>query len=414
MPRSPQVSIRLLADADDVAGVPSTLLDERIISLSYEDTEKGSDVLTLTVDNRDLALFETDDDVLGGRFLSVAWGYPGEMGPPRRVVVKEINGFEVLTVKAMTLGVLMNQIERTRAWSGVSRSDVVREVAEANGYRGALLDVETTSTVLDLNQLGETDAALLRRLARAEGFQFWVDDTGLHWRSRRFDATPSHRFVWRSAMNNREAITSVRVESNLLRQVGKVRAVGRDAVSRKDVEASATPGDADRTTLGDVLEVVDPDTGATTIQRTNATERIVRASGRGEDELRRQAATKFRQAERENVRLTVSVIGDPTIRAKGTVQIDGISSMLSGLYYVSRAEHRLDASGYAVEMGLIRDAHGALARRAAQRAQPQGGERNRAEVDPKKPEIFERVDADTGRARVERRFSRRAMDDPEG
>ena len=85
---APGVRITLLADEKAASGEPLKL-DGRIVSFSFEEGPKKADQVSLQLDNYDLALFDRDD-IVGGATLEVSWGYPGNMAPPRRVVVKKL------------------------------------------------------------------------------------------------------------------------------------------------------------------------------------------------------------------------------------------------------------------------------------------------------------------------------------
>ncbi len=82
----PGVRITVLANERAPSGEPLNL-DGRIFSFTFEDAEKQTDQVSLVLDNFDLALFDREE-LVGGATLEVSWGYPGNMAPPRRVVVK--------------------------------------------------------------------------------------------------------------------------------------------------------------------------------------------------------------------------------------------------------------------------------------------------------------------------------------
>lgn len=127
----------------------------------------------------------------------------------------------------------MNQQAKTRRWEGKTRSDVVREVAKEAGYEGAFVDIEDTPDTLDvINQAAETDARFLARLAEKEGFQFFIDGTGLHWHQRRQDTPPAHVFTWYSDPELGEVI-AVNVESDLVKRTGSVTVKGRDPKEKR-------------------------------------------------------------------------------------------------------------------------------------------------------------------------------------
>jgi hypothetical protein len=139
----PGVRITLLDNERAPSGEPLDLAG-RIIAFTYEDAEKKADQVSLQLDNFDLALFERAE-LVGGATLEVSWGYPGNMAPPRRVVVKKLKGFQTLTIEGQATSVLMNREAKTRSWANKSRADVVREIAAEHGYEGEFLDVEDTA-----------------------------------------------------------------------------------------------------------------------------------------------------------------------------------------------------------------------------------------------------------------------------
>ena len=411
----PGVRITVLANERAPSGEPLNL-DGRIVSFTFEDAEKQTDQVSLVLDNFDLALFDREE-LVGGATLEVSWGYPGNMAPPRRVVVKKLKGFQTLTVEGQATSVLMNREAKTRAWTNKSRSEVVKEIAAEHGYEGDFVDVEDTVEVLDcVNQSAETDARFLRRLAAREEFEFFVDDGGLHWRSRDQSRPPSHVLTWYSDPG-RGDVLSVSVESDLARRVGRVEVRGRDPLAKATIEAPASSGTVERATLGETIEVVDPQTGSSSLQQRNATASVHPTSAATPAAAQRESAARFRRAERETVKLTLQVVGDPTLRAKDVVEVRGISTLLSGKYYVTSAKHSLSSSGYTVELKLTRDGGGRRSGAGpAAQGQPQGGEPNRAaRAEGGTLSSVEVVDPTSGAAHLEYRRDGRPIgaEDPE-
>lgn len=405
--------LTLFKDEKATTGEPLNLGD-RLIAFTFEDCEEKADKLTLQLDNFDLALFG-HEELMGGAVLEVSWGYPGTMAPPRRVVVKSMKGFQTLTIEGQALAATMNQQAKTRRWEAKTRADVVREIAGEYGYDGSFADIEDTSVVVDvINQTAETDARFIKRLAAREGFAFFVDGSGFHWHRRRQEAPPSHTFTWYS--DDRGEVLSINVESDLVKRAGSVTVKGRDPMAKSTIESSSTADTAKRSTLGDVLEVVDPKTGQTTLLKRNATASVAPTSSSTKGSADREAEARFVKAERETVKLTMQVVGDPTIGAKSIVEVLGISSLLSGKYYVAEAKHAISGSGYTVDLKLTRDAKGKLAQQIAgeQAGKPQTGDKNASA--PKKPgakKQVEVIDKATGQSHVEYRDDGAGSSDPE-
>ncbi|MFH0903251.1 MAG: contractile injection system protein, VgrG/Pvc8 family, partial [Pseudomonadota bacterium] len=370
---APGVRITVLPSEKATTGEPLDLAG-RIIGITYEDCERKADRVTLQLDNFDLSLFEREE-LSGGALLEVSWGYPGNMAPPRRVVVKKLKGFTTLEVEGHSLAVLMNREVKTRQWENKTRAEVVRAIAREHGYEGRFVDVQDTEETFDvINQTAETDARFLRRLASRDELEFYVDDGGLHFHERRQSAAPTHVFTWFSDPG-RGDIISISVESDLCRRAGKVTVKGRDPLTRTTIETSASSETVERATLGETLEVVNRETGRTSLQVRNATASVHPTPAATAKQASRESAARFRAAERSTVKLSMQVVGDPTLRAKTIVEVRGITPFLSGKYYVSEVKHAVSGSGYTCELKLTRDGTGRLASRLARE---QGGERNRS------------------------------------
>ncbi len=393
---APGVRVSVLRDERDAEGEPLDL-SGRILGCTFEDAERRADKCTLKLDNHDLSLFDREE-LVGGQLLEVSWGYPGHMSRPRRVVIRKLKGFSTLTIEARALSTLMDRQVQTRTWIGVTRSQVATAIAEEHGYEGAFVQVEDTEERFDtIAQTAETDARFLRRLAAQEEFEFYLDAGGFHFHERQQSAAPTHVFTWYSDQGGGDLL-SVGVESDLTRRVARVTVRGRDPITRTTIEESANNETADRTTLAEVASVIDlldGETGATRVEtgpvlERNATESVRPTSASTPALARREAQARFRRAERASVRLSMKVVGDPTIHAKSIVEVRGISSALSGLYYLTTVKHTISSSGYLCDLKATRDGTGRRARALAderrgsgRRPAPEpelGGERNESEA----------------------------------
>lgn len=393
---APGVRITSLADERAASGAPLKL-DGRVLSFSYEDSALKADQASLQLDNFDLSLFDSPG-LAGGAVLEVSWGYPGNMAPPRRVVVRKLKGFQTLIVEGQATSVLMNLQAKTRSWSGKRRSDVVRELAAEYGFIGDAADIGDTSEVLEaVHQASETDARFLRRLAAREEFEFFVDDSGFHWRARNQAPAPTRVLTWYSDPG-RGDVMSVNVESDLVRRVGRVDVKGRDPLAKAPIAVSANSDTVPRSTLGELVEVVDPETGSTSLQQRSATVSAHPTAATTPEAAKREAEARFRAAERDTLKLSLQVVGDPTLRAKTIIEVRGISNALSGKYYVAEAKRVINASGYVVDLKLTRDGLGSTEKAV----RPQGGEPNRGAPTPGGAmKTIEVVDPERGGTRVE-------------
>jgi phage protein D len=410
---APGVRFTSIPDPKAASGAPVDLRG-RVVSFTFEESDERADKLQLELDNRDGALFERAE-LLGGALLEVTWGYPGNMAPPRRAVVAKLRGFTTLTVEAHGLAALWNDAARTHRWENVTRSDVARAIAASHGYEGSFANIDDTEERFDVvNQVGETDAWLLRRLAAKEHFLFVVDAEGFHFHARRQTDAPEHVLVY-VADPARGDVLSVNVESDLTRRVGAVTVRGRDPMNKTTVEGKATADTARRGTLGDVLEVFDRETGAGSTRPWNATASVQATPANTSAQAAREADARFAHAESATVLLAVQTAGNPSLRARSIVEMQGLPPRLAGKYRLRAVKHTIQGGGYTCDLKLSRDAVGSVP--AAMPAKPQGGEHNTGTAkDDGALEWVEAFDKETGAGRIEfRRGNQRlGAGDPEG
>ena len=384
------------------AGAERLDLSDRVLSFAFEDSEKKADKLVLTVDNWDLSNF--DDPVWKkGNILEVSWGYPGEMAPAREVVIQKVTGFQSLNVEGQAKSVLMNKVARCRTFENAKRSDVARQIGQENGYGPQLQDIEDTGEVLPIiTQARTTDAQFLRRLADREGFEFYVDFDGLHFHQRHLGQRPVRVFRWYTAPEVGEVL-AINIENDVTAKPGAVSVRGRDPITRRDIDERGSNETTPRESLAPVIEIVDPETGAVRIERRNASEDVRPSPEASAGAARREADARYRRAQQTTVELTATVLGDPSVLAKTVVEFQGISQRLSGKYWVKEAKHKMDGSGYTIEMRCLRDGTSELG------GVPSGGRPNRENAEDADPDALrpvEVVDPETGATRVEYRGRR--------
>jgi phage protein D len=324
------------------------------------------------------------------------------MAPTRQVVIQKVTGFQTLAVEGHAVSVLMNKIARCRTFENVRRSDVARQLAKENGYGDARQDIEDTEQVLPvITQARMTDAQLLRRLADREGFEFYVDFDGLHFHKRRLGQRPIRALRWFTPPEVGE-ILSINIHNDVTAMPGAVSVRGRDPLEKRDISERGSNTETKRDSLAPVIEVVDPETGATRLERRNVAEDIRSSAEAHAGTAKREADARYRSAQHLTVQLSANVVGDPSLLAKTVVEIQGISQRLSGKYYLKEAKHKLEA-GYTVELKCLRDGT------SEQGGAPSKGKPNRGKAEDGDPDALhevEVVDPETGRTHFEYRDGR--------
>jgi phage protein D len=386
-------------------------LDGRVLSLEYEDDDRKADKLVVELDNSDLSLLDSAA-WREGNIIRASWGYPDRMSPERRLVIKSVKGLQTLKVEAHALSVVMNNDVKSKTWPVLEPSEIVRRIGTSWGFGPSDLHIQPTHGLAGVfrTQAKWTDAQFIQWMAGGCGYQFFVDFDGLHFHRRGFGKRPVRELVFYT--DSVGEITSVDVESDLSHRPGSVTLKGRDPVTKKDISAKATEGATDRETTGGKILVVDGDSGA--IRRRVSIGPTSGVGNSADGALVAQASTRptahqssagakaeadamYRRGVEGSIKLSIKMIGDPQVLAKSVVKVSGIGKRLSGRYYVVQAKHRIDGSGYNIELKCQRDAHdspdGQTAKGKTEAEAPKaatGGEL--------KPVI--QVDGDSGRRRT--------------
>jgi len=384
----------------------------RVLSFEYTDSERKADSLKLRVDNYNLKNF--DDPVWKkGNRLNVSWGYAGRMAAARQLVITKVTGFTELQIEAKALSLLMNRVTNNQIFENAKRSDVVRFIAEANGWE--TLDIEDTQVVHPhITQARLTDAQFVRRLAAAEGFQFYVDFEGFHFHRRRTGQRPCR--VFRYFTDRKGEIISISIENDLTVKPGGVRVKGRNARDGCDTSGEATAGEPNSvpslTPTADVggadpaameaaaadalTELTNPSPAAQANAPTQATVYEVMENGmwrvmdpllpfettnqsvignpnlnsmtqqsvtkptssNSAEQARREALALQRRNQETAVKMKLEAVGDPEMYAKTVIQLEGVGRRLGIKYYVKEVVHKIDSGGYTISLDCISDGSG--------------------------------------------------------
>lgn len=387
---APRFFIRVLPDG---ANGPTTRIEDlttRITEFRYKDEERRADKLSITIDNFNLALFD-DPAFKRGMQLEVSWGYPNNMAPSRLCVVQRITGTQSITIEALAESILLHRNGLTRGFDNVTRSDVVRLIAREAGYGDEVCTIEDTPVVFPrISQAGLTNAQLLVRLARLEGFEFYVDQTGFHWHRRNIGQRPMRVLHWFTDPNAGDII-SFSVDNDITARPGRVRRRGRNLLEGTDIDESADDeSDAERPTLSPIRIVVDPETRQTRTEVLVGSEEVRPTTAPDATTARREAVGRFRRIQQTAIKMKMTIVGDPSMLAKSVVEVRGMAQRLNTRYYVKSCEHSISDGGYITELELVSDGDGghsteSRAARGLELLEPGPQTRGQPNVEPPAP-----------------------------
>lgn len=396
--------VRIVTTAAPQLGLRTPIdLTNRILRFTYEDRDDAVDKVTVQLANPDLILLDRHD-VLGGATWRVSWGTDQALTRPRQMTVHSVRGVEVLTVEGHARHIAMDRVARSRTFHGLTRAQVMRQVAGEHGFHGAFAQIADTEEPFEtIHQVAETDARFLRRLAQLEDFTFSLDEDRLVIGPATSLAAPVRVFHWRPGTNEGDVI-SLNVESNLALVVGQVVLKGRDPREKKTVTAIATRTADEQTGMRRWFDMVDPESGRTRVDErvtTTLTQPTTVTSQRG---VERKAGARLRRLDADAVKLTLQVLGDATLRPRQVIELRGASQRLSGRYLVRTARHQLSSEGYVTDLSVRRLVGGEGATLPSTHRPPPARSAAAPPGGPARPPTpFDHVDPETGRTRDQQR-----------
>ena len=246
--------------------------------------------------------------------------------------------------------ITLDREDKVVQWSDVTDSDAVTAIL---GQYDLAPDADTTSaghleTKHTLIQR-ETDLAFIRRLARRNGFYFWVtcDEEGIetaHFKHPDLDGDAETELVI-NLTDPKSNVTSLDISWDVERPTS---ATGSelDLTDKSDID-----GDVDSSPLTAL--------GGTALADIATETRVVHVHAPTDDSGDLQSRSEGALIEasffvRAKGTTTLSALGS-VIRSHTLVKVRGVGSRHSGLWYCSAVHHTIDAAEHTMEFELIRN-----------------------------------------------------------
>ena len=239
-----------------------------------------------------------------------------------------------LTVTGHDKAYKMSRAKRTSlSWSKMKDSDIVSKIAGEHGLGAVVVDTQVENPRVDQDQ--ETDMGFVERLAKRNGYEFYVRDDKLFFCPPRNDEAGKIELEWGVSL------LSFTPELNLADQIEKVEVHGWNEDAKAPIVGEAgvndEPGrDGGRSSGG---EFVKKAFGG------DATFRI-RQPVYSKEEADRVAKSILKNRSESFIKATADSIGLPEIHSDMNIKLNGLGERFSTTYYVEQATHKVDPSGY--------------------------------------------------------------------
>jgi len=291
---------------------------------AYDEVERSLQWYSLYKlgNNLEIALGYKDKltTVFSGYITSVQFRYP-RSGTPEVVVTGMDASFKLM------------RGQKIRTWANKKVSDVVKEIAKEHGLTA---DVDDTGAQVPFIAQGHrTDFRFLQDMALAHNYEFFIVGKKLYFRKRFKSKTPI------LTLKYMHHLREFSLEHNLAEQVARVEVHGWDVKQQKEMVGSS--GDVDKINSHSK-------TGANVLSSigTNYVEHIY-ANPSSQGEANTLAKSIMNGRALRLVSGEGEVVGLPELRAGVFVKVEGLGKELDEAYYVPRATHLFDSSGYVTQ-----------------------------------------------------------------
>ena len=329
-------------------------LNADVLAVSVCQYAEGGDrfevlVNALDSNNQQLKWIDTNHANPGNE-VTIELGYQGNL---TRVLVGEIAAVRVsyandqaaqLHIQGFDRLHRLRRGRRTRAFLQVKDSQIADQVASGLQLQPQVTDSSVVHDYVLQNNLSDID--FLAERARRIRYEVVVDDRTLIFRPVSNHLTGTLTFEYMRDLK------WFNVRQSTARQVSDVTVRGWNPASKEAILGVARIG-AETTKMNGSQsgpEIADMAFGAF----SDATTDIPIASQTEADQI---AEARFNALALELTTGEGEVVGEPTLRAGNTIELRGLGTRFSGLYYVTKSEHRIAPDiGYVTRFDVRRNA----------------------------------------------------------
>ena len=232
--------------------------------------------------------------------------------------------------------------KNTRTYNEMSDQDIFGLIASEHGLRAQIAIQGPVHP--ELLQVNQSDWEFLRDRANTVDAEFWMEGTTLHAQSR------AKRKAGELTLEYKKKLREFSVSADLRGQYTSLSVTGWDKNAKKTIVSTAN----ESALAG---ELNDDMSGAKTLQKAFGprVDKIVDFSPLSQAEADTLSAANYRPTARKFVTAQGAIDGNPRIRVGTHINIQGISNIFNGTYYVTTVRHTYDTqNGYVTTFTLER------------------------------------------------------------
>jgi len=331
---APAAKVKLNGADAETTGMAFTSV--RVSTSTSVDTDTATVTIANAYDEVERDFTWTDKFALGNT-IEVELGYVDKLTTVFSGYITAVNytfpreGTPSVVITGMDSSIKLMRGQKIETWTKKKISDIAKQIA---GEHSLTPEVDDTGTQIPMLARGhQSDFEFLQNMAVALNYEFFIVGKKMYFRKRFKSKTPVITLTYMKNLNE------FSIEHNLSEQVSKVEVHGWDAKQQKEIKGSSAEVDKSNGHSKTGANLLATMGGSNFIEHIYANVDSPQEANDLAKAIMNGRALRLVSGEGE-------VVGLPELRAGVFVKLDGIGKNLNEAYYVSRATHIFDGSGY--------------------------------------------------------------------
>jgi phage protein D len=316
-----------------------------VLSTTVDNSLEGADQFSFVVNNAfdiDKRQMNWIDNLFAiGKRVEIKMGYLDKLELMLLGLITDVktdypaSGLPQITVSGYDYSYRMMKCRKSEALDKKKDSQVVPAIAKEYGLKvGGLDDSKLELPRVEKSQ--ESDFQFLTRLARYNGYEFYVFKNTLYFKKPENEASPTVTLEWG------KGLVSFSPEVNLSNQYKKVEVLGWDNKAKKPIVGTATikdlpVRDKKRKSGGELLKPV--------MDKRDAVYRERRPVF-SKQEAKIKAIGIFKKLAEGLVKGRGEAVGIPELFIDQNIELKGLGDRFNRIYYIESTQHSFTTSGY--------------------------------------------------------------------
>lgn len=336
MAKSPFYKILLQENETDITNY--------VTKLRFEDCVKEDNLLTLDLDKVDNDFIDTISSMKGDKII-FQYGLLGGESTGNRIA--EIKSIEIAYARSITMkikahdgGFAIKKQTSNKIYEDKTSSEIVAEIAKEFGFES---EIEETTEAQTIPQANKTYFEFIKRLAKKEGFDFFITDNIIKFKSRDLTKEAKKLYEYNNGEGN---VLSFVPKYEDKGSSNKITSPGMDSENTDILSTFTDAGGMKETGLAKKLIRFDVN-GNRLGDKTESGSTVVKPET-NPNQIQKQTDKELEDSILENMTATLKLVFDLAVEVEDIISMANVAKEHAGNWYVHKKTDIIDAGGGAM------------------------------------------------------------------